>query len=147
MNAQPTVVIVGSGPIGSAYARLILEGHPEARVACLGLAFKANIDDFRESPARLVASTLTRRHSSRISIVEPYISELPIEYRDTPVELIDIDTALERCDILIVLVDHDLFRSIPLSERVGKIVYDTRGIWPDQPRGAFVAGPRLMAVG
>jgi UDP-N-acetyl-D-mannosaminuronic acid dehydrogenase len=125
----------------------LVSGHPDARVACLGLAFKANIDDFRESPARLVASTLARKHASRISIVEPYISELPIEYRDSPVQLVDIDTALESCDILIVLVDHDLFRSIPLSERAGKIVYDTRGIWPDQPRARPAEAPRLKAVG
>jgi len=135
-----------------AQADALIRAHPEARIACLGLAFKANIDDFRESPARLVASTLARKHASRISIVEPYISELPLEYRDTPVELIDIDTALEDCDILIVLVDHDQFRSIPLSERVGKIVYDTRGIWPDQPRPATepaqpAAATTLKAVG
>jgi UDP-N-acetyl-D-mannosaminuronic acid dehydrogenase len=38
--------------------------------------------------------------------------------------------------VLIVLVDHDLFRSVPLAERAGKAVYDTRGIWPDQPGAA-----------
>ena len=43
-------------------------------------------------------------------------------------------TALEDCDILIVLVDHDIFRVVPLAERATKLVYDTRGIWPDQPR-------------
>ncbi|MBC2664499.1 UDP-N-acetyl-D-mannosamine dehydrogenase [Novosphingobium flavum] len=130
-----------------ARADALLAAHPEAQVACLGLAFKANIDDFRESPARLVASTLTRRYADRISIVEPFISELPVEYRDTPVGLIDIDTALERCEILIVLVDHDLFRSIPLTERLGKIVYDTRGIWPDQPKAVDASSARLSAVG
>ena len=35
--------------------------------------------------------------------------------------------------MLIALVDHDLFRSVPLAERADKAVYDTRGIWPDQP--------------
>jgi UDP-N-acetyl-D-mannosaminuronic acid dehydrogenase len=130
-----------------ARAEALLAAHPEARVACLGLAFKANIDDLRESPARLVASTLTRRYADRISVVEPFITELPLEYRDTPVELVDIDTALDACDILIVLVDHDLFRSIPLSERADKIVYDTRGIWPDQPRLPAKPAPRLRAVG
>jgi UDP-N-acetyl-D-mannosaminuronate dehydrogenase len=35
--------------------------------------------------------------------------------------------------VLIVLVDHDLFKSVPLAERADKIVYDSRGIWPDQP--------------
>jgi UDP-N-acetyl-D-mannosaminuronic acid dehydrogenase len=66
-----------------------------ARVACLGLAFKANIDDFRESPARLVAATLARRFGKRIQWSSPMPRELPIEFTDTGAELIDIDTALE----------------------------------------------------
>jgi UDP-N-acetyl-D-mannosaminuronic acid dehydrogenase len=116
-----------------ARAAALVEAHPRARVACLGLAFKANIDDFRESPARLVAATLARRFGERVRIVEPYAAELPLEFTDTGAQLIDLDAALESCEVLIVLVDHDLFRSVPLSERAGKAVYDTRGIWPDQP--------------
>lgn len=117
-------------------AETLVAAYPQARVACLGLAFKANIDDFRESPARLVAATLARRFGERISVVEPYAAKLPIEFTDTGASLIDIDTALEDCDILIVLVDHDIFRVVPLAERAGKHVYDTRGIWPDQPKPA-----------
>jgi UDP-N-acetyl-D-mannosaminuronic acid dehydrogenase len=120
--------------IGKATA--LVEANPGARVACLGLAFKANIDDFRESPARLVAATLARKFGARIEVVEPYANQLPIEFTDTGATLIDIDTALEECDILIVLVDHDLFRVVPLAERASKLVYDTRGIWPDQPVAA-----------
>jgi UDP-N-acetyl-D-mannosaminuronic acid dehydrogenase len=46
--------------------------------------------------------------------------------------------------VFIVLVDHDVFRVVPLAERSGKVVYDTRGIWPDQPDEAPVsAGLRL----
>jgi UDP-N-acetyl-D-mannosaminuronic acid dehydrogenase len=115
-------------------AEALIDAHPNARIACLGLAFKANIDDFRESPARLVAATLARKYGSRVSVVEPYASELPIEFTDTGANLIDLDEALEDCDILIALVDHDVFRVVPVEERGDKLVYDTRGIWPDQPR-------------
>jgi UDP-N-acetyl-D-mannosaminuronic acid dehydrogenase len=116
-----------------ARAEALIEAHPQAQVACLGLAFKANIDDFRESPARLVAATLARRFGSRIKLVEPYASELPREFEGTGAELIDIDTALESTQILIVLVDHDQFKAVPVAERLDKQVYDTRGIWLDQP--------------
>jgi len=126
---------VNDGKIHHVIARAdaLVAANPDAKVACLGLAFKANIDDFRESPARLVAATLARRFGSRIHVVEPYAAQLPIEFTDTGAQHIDIDTALETCDVLIVLVDHDIFRVVPLAERADKQVYDTRGIWPDQP--------------
>ncbi|RZJ96079.1 MAG: UDP-N-acetyl-D-mannosamine dehydrogenase [Novosphingobium sp.] len=118
------------------HADALISAHPGAKVACLGLAFKANIDDFRESPARLVAATLARKFGERIQVVEPYAAELPREFDGTGASLIDIDTALEDCDVLIALVDHDVFRVVPLAERADKLVYDTRGIWPDQPKPA-----------
>ena len=126
---------VNDGKIRHVIARAekLVEANPHAQIACLGLAFKADIDDFRESPARLVAATLARRFGSRISVVEPYAAKLPIEFTDTQASLVDLDTALESCDVLIVLVDHEAFRGVPLAERGAKAVYDTRGIWPDQP--------------
>lgn len=129
-----------------AKAEALVEAHPDAKVACLGLAFKANIDDFRESPARFVASRLARKFGERIHIVEPYAAELPIEFTDTGAVQIDIDDALETCEIMIVLVDHDVFRVVPLAERTDKLVYDTRGIWPDQPRVVREEEARLKLV-
>ncbi|MBX9727424.1 MAG: UDP-N-acetyl-D-mannosamine dehydrogenase [Sphingopyxis sp.] len=119
----------------------LLTADPHARVACLGLAFKPNIDDFRESPAVTVAASLARRFGPSIRLVEPFASALPMEFAGIHSELVDLDDALADCAMLIVLVDHDMFRSIPLEEREGKIVYDTRGIWPDQPRAQALATP------
>jgi UDP-N-acetyl-D-mannosaminuronic acid dehydrogenase len=124
-------------------AEALIEAMPGAPVACLGLAFKANIDDFRESPAVKVAATLAQRFGDRVRIVEPYAEQLPRAFDGTGAGLIDIDTALETCPILIVLVDHDVFRSVPLQERAGKQVYDTRGIWPDQPQPGAAAAERI----
>ncbi len=111
-----------------------LDRDPGTKVACLGLAFKPNIDDFRESPAVTVAAALARRFGERIRLVEPFAAALPMEFVGTRAELVELDDALGDCAVLIVLVDHDMFRSIPLEEREHKTVYDTRGLWPDQPR-------------
>lgn len=119
-----------------AQATAMIETLPGGLVACLGLAFKANIDDFRESPALKVAAALAARFGSRVRIVEPYADALPAAFDGTDATLIDIDTAIESCGAMIVLVDHDVFKSVPLEERSDKVVLDTRGIWPDQPRPA-----------
>ncbi|WP_448658840.1 UDP-N-acetyl-D-mannosamine dehydrogenase [Sphingomonas sp. CJ99] len=127
-------------------ANELIASMPGVPVACLGLAFKANIDDFRESPALKVAAELARTHGSRVRIVEPYATELPRAFDGTGASLIDVDEAIESCPIFIVLVDHDVFKSVPLDERQGKLVYDTRGIWPDQPRPVTEALPLKLAV-
>lgn len=126
---------VNDGKVDHVIARAaaMIAENPSKKVGCMGLAFKANIDDFRESPAMKVSAELAARFGSRINIVEPYAALLPKEFDRTGAHLIDIDTALLSCDILITLVDHDAFKAIPLAERVGKIVYDVRGIWHDQP--------------
>lgn len=111
-------------------ARDLVEEDSDAKVACLGLAFKANIDDFRKSPARYIAASLARDYGARVQVVEPYTAELPKEFDGTGAQLVDIDTALEDSTVIIVLVDHDVFKVIPPEERKDKTVYDTRGIWP-----------------
>ncbi len=109
-------------------ASKLIDANP-GRVALFGLAFKANVDDFRESPALKVAVDLAKRFGQRISIVEPFTEALPAVFDGTGATMIDIDSALLECDVMVVLVDHDLFKSVPPEEREGKVIYDTRGIW------------------
>jgi UDP-N-acetyl-D-mannosaminuronic acid dehydrogenase len=130
-----------------ARAAAMIAENPTLKVGCMGLAFKANIDDFRESPAMKVAVDLASRFGARIKIVEPYAANLPREFDGSGAQLIDLDTALLECGMLITLVDHDAFKAIPLAERAGKIVYDVRGIWPDQPRGMRRATDGLRLAG
>lgn len=137
---------VNDGKVDHVIARAteMIAANPSLKVGCMGLAFKANIDDFRESPALKVAEQLAHNFGSRVSIIEPYASSLPKEFDGTGARLIDIDTALLECDILVTLVDHDAFKAIPLAERADKIVYDVRGIWHDQPGQAPQRQLRLV---
>ncbi|MFC7402664.1 UDP-N-acetyl-D-mannosamine dehydrogenase [Citricoccus sp. GCM10030269] len=102
-------------------------------IAALGLAFKPNIDDLRESPALGITTKMAEQFTgSRILAVEPHIEELPesLAGRDN-LQLAGVDEALEAADIVVLLVDHRVFAD--LGPRVaGKRVVDTRGQWRDR---------------
>ena len=98
-------------------------------IACFGLAFKANVDDLRESPAVEIATKLARANPGRILAVEPHIHELPSTLRDSNVELTDFNEAMEQADIALLLVDHDAFHDVDRDLLKDKILIDTRGTW------------------
>ena len=97
-------------------------------IACLGLAFKANIDDLRESPSVEIVRRLAADGVGKILAVEPHVDALPAELSDKGVELADVASALERADIVVLLVDHDQFKTILWVTLQGKTIIDTRGI-------------------
>ena len=100
-------------------------------IACLGLAFKANVDDLRESPALDICLQLAGIASMGISAVEPHIRVLPdclTPYGD--VALTDTNTAIRKADLVLLLVDHQQFADIPTEYDLhDKVVIDTRGRW------------------
>ena len=103
----------------------------EPTIACLGMAFKANVDDLRESPAvDIVAQICAGLPDTEILVSEPFVDQLPNRLAGVAnLHLAAADEAIEKADIIVLLVDHDQFRAVKKSRLAGKVVYDTRGIW------------------
>lgn len=92
-------------------------------IGILGLAYKPDIDDLRESPASAIAYQLKEKKIGRLVVCEPHCSE----HKDF--ELCDLDTTLKQADILVLLVAHQQFKKIDRELLKPKIVIDTCGVW------------------
>ncbi len=98
-------------------------------VACFGLSYKADVDDLRESPAIEIVKALAESRLGELLVVEPHISKLPPSLAALGVTLADFNVALDRCDIAVLLVDHEAFRYVDRDLLKDKIVVDTCGAW------------------
>ena len=96
-----------------------VENSRDAVIACMGLAFKPDIDDLRESPALLVAQSLKEASFATLN-VEPNLHE------SLTIEITDTAHAIKSADIIVFLVSHSGFKSLELSE--DKIVLDFCGV-------------------
>lgn len=95
-------------------------------VAVLGLAFKPNIDDLRESPALHIAEALTRDTQAELLFVEPNIFELPRTLQCG--RLATLDEALEAADVVVVLVGHREFQDLRARLRQAHRCIDAVGV-------------------
>lgn len=96
-----------------------VENSRDAVIACMGLAFKPDIDDLRESPALLVAQSLKEASFTTLN-VEPNLHE------SHAIEITDTAHAIKSADIIVFLVSHSGFKSLELPE--DKIVLDFCGV-------------------
>jgi UDP-N-acetyl-D-mannosaminuronic acid dehydrogenase len=99
---------------------------PGAAVACLGLAFKANVDDLRESPSVEIAAHLADA-GLKVLAVEPHVTVLPKALQGRA-ELVPLADALARASVVVLLVDHRAFAGLTLAQLKGKKLIDTRGM-------------------
>lgn len=96
-----------------------------AKVACLGLTFKADVDDVRESPSLEIAKHLAFEFPGQIVFVDPNIEDSS----KLELELSNLESALLESDLVLLLVDHKEFKDLDLSQCQGKVFIDTKGIW------------------
>lgn len=116
-NSKPVWVIDKIAEMAKEYKEM---HHKEPVIACMGIAFKPNIDDLRESPSLQIVNALFDQ-GREVLVVEPNIKK----HRNF--ELTDHNVAVHEADILLFLVAHDEFKKLTIPD--SKAVLDICGIF------------------
>lgn len=100
-------------------------------IAAMGIAFKPDIDDLRESPALAIVEEMAKKWPEKqILVCEPNIEYLPDVLSTYPnVALVGHEAALTDSEVAVLLVDHTPFKNLNRKLLDGKTVVDTRGAW------------------
>ncbi|OIP21229.1 UDP-N-acetyl-D-mannosamine dehydrogenase [bacterium CG2_30_54_10] len=92
-------------------------------IGLLGLAYKQDIDDLRESPAVEIAKIVSDSNVGEVLVCEPYCRD------HAKFKLYPLDEVLQHSDILVLLVPHKQFRDVDRKILKSKVVIDPCGIW------------------
>ena len=112
----------------AAQVEAALAGCDEERpiVACLGLTYKANVDDMRESPSLKVVSELIS-NGFEVRVSDPYASE------KSPYKCVSVEDAVNGADAVVLLVDHREYIGLNVNSMRdnmrGSVIIDTKGVW------------------
>ena len=108
--------------VQNAMLKFELGNHRKPIVAMMGLAFKPDIDDLREAPAKYITSKVMQScNNADVIVVEPNVQEHNV------FKLTDYKEAYSKADIVVFLVAHTPFKSLPYDEK--KIILDFCGIY------------------
>ncbi len=106
-------------------------------IACLGLSYKPDVDDLRESPALDIVRELSNDRAAKILVVEPNLNELPATLSSqTDLELVDLKEAIEKADVIALLVGHKQFRKVDRRSIYERVIIDAAGLWQTRVRQA-----------
>lgn len=97
----------------------------EPKIGCLGLTYKADVDDLRESPSLEITRELIERNVGKVMACDPYISSS--RFKEFP--LYDLGEVIAESNLLVLLTDHRQFLDLSPRTLNEKVVVDTRGIW------------------
>ncbi len=102
-----------------------------AKILVLGIAYKKNVDDMRESPAVEIMELL-RHKGAEISYADPHVPHFP-KMREHRFDLAAVEltpTTLAAADCVLLTTDHDRF-DYDLIQRQAPLIVDTRGRYPE----------------
>lgn len=127
----------------AATTRSLLEGIETPKVAVLGLAYKGNVDDIRESPAIHVVELLNAA-GIQTAVHDPHV-------HNAPFPLAELNDAIDGADMLLLLTNHDEFKTISPEETAAKmrcrLLYDTRNALPHAEWRAAGFDVRILGSG
>lgn len=101
-------------------------------IACLGAAFKANVEDARESPALKVITALSKKYTNHVWVVEPNLEVLAVNLNGTTVRSASFEQACQEADLLALLVDHTEFKKQRIQSKENQTVLDFKGLWSNE---------------
>lgn len=93
-------------------------------IGCLGISYKPDIDDIRESPALTIVEGLMNLSGAEILVNDPYMKKDFGKIVNIPLDLL-----LKRSDIIVLLVNHKQYKTVDRAILSEKIVIDTRGVF------------------
>lgn len=101
----------------------------EPTILCLGVTYKADVEDLRESPSLDIINELTKDTSYKVIISDPVLSKEQKKKLSEKFTIVDFELAIKKADIIVMLTDHSAFKLISHNDIMQKIVIDSRGVW------------------
>lgn len=111
------------------------------KITVLGVTYKGNVDDIRESPALEIVELLKEKKDYELSIFDPHVEKEWIEK--------EFKNAVMNSDLLLVLTDHDEFKKIDVDQLVQmrqKVVFDTKNIFEKNSVIQFISLGNLSSI-
>jgi UDP-N-acetyl-D-mannosaminuronic acid dehydrogenase len=126
-DSKPAWVLQSVQKLVNEFLKINNDKTPEdIKIACYGLAFKADIDDLRESPSLDIVSEICLKYKSEVLVSEPHIDTLPNILQGKNCKLVSFDEIQRYADIHIYLVAHSEYKK---KLRAGNFFIDVCGLF------------------